>query len=117
MVMVIDDSGSLKVSDRAYDRRVAGVISGAGELRPGIVLGRTGAPGTRLPIALNGRTYCLVDADVAPIGVGDLLTTAPTPGHAMRADDPARAFGAVIGKALAPLAAGRGLIPLLVSLQ
>ena len=35
----------------------------------------------------------------------------------MKAADPARAFGAVIGKALRPLAAGRGLIPILVVLQ
>jgi hypothetical protein len=35
----------------------------------------------------------------------------------MKAADPARAFGAVIGKALAPLDGGRGLIPVLVALQ
>jgi len=49
--------------------------------------------------------------------VGDLLTTSPTPGHAMRADDPGRAFGAVLGKALRPLADGQGLVPILVALQ
>ena len=48
---------------------------------------------------------------------GDLLTTADTPGHAMRATDQHRAFGAVLGKAMAPLASGRGQIPILVSLQ
>jgi hypothetical protein len=31
--------------------------------------------------------------------------------------DPARAFGAVIGKALGPLVNDQGLIPILVSLQ
>jgi hypothetical protein len=35
----------------------------------------------------------------------------------MRAADPLLAFGAVIGKALAPLATGRGLVPILVALQ
>jgi hypothetical protein len=35
----------------------------------------------------------------------------------MRASDPLQAFGAVIGKALRPLAEGRGLIPILVALQ
>jgi hypothetical protein len=49
--------------------------------------------------------------------VGDLLTTAPTPGHAMKADDPLKAFGAVIGKALRPLPDGQGLIPVLIALQ
>jgi hypothetical protein len=35
----------------------------------------------------------------------------------MKAGDRDRAFGAVIGKALRPLAAGQGLIPILVALQ
>jgi hypothetical protein len=35
----------------------------------------------------------------------------------MKVAEPTRAFGAVIGKALAPLACGRGLLPILVSLQ
>jgi hypothetical protein len=58
-----------------------------------------------------------VDASYAPIEVGDLLTTAPTPGYAMKASDPLKAFGAVIGKALCPLKAGRGLVPILIALQ
>jgi hypothetical protein len=61
--------------------------------------------------------WCRAEADSGPIGIGDLLTTSGTPGHAMRAGDPGRAFGAVIGKALAGLASGRGLIPVLVALQ
>ena len=51
------------------------------------------------------------------IEIGDLLTTSPTPGHAMKADDPLKAFGTVIGKALRPLAAGQGLLPILIALQ
>jgi hypothetical protein len=35
----------------------------------------------------------------------------------MRAADPSRAFGAIIGKALAPLANILGLIPVLVTLR
>jgi hypothetical protein len=54
---------------------------------------------------------------VHPIEVGDLLTTSSCSGHAMKASDPFRAFGAVIGKALRPLASGRGKIPVLVALQ
>jgi hypothetical protein len=49
--------------------------------------------------------------------VGDLLTTSPTPGHAMKATDPLRAFGAVLGKALLPLRSGQGLIPVLIAMQ
>jgi hypothetical protein len=58
-----------------------------------------------------------VDAQYSSIDVGDLLTTSPTPGHAMKASDPLRAFGAVIGKALRPLGSGRGLIPILIALR
>jgi hypothetical protein len=49
--------------------------------------------------------------------VGDLLTTSPTLGHALRASDPTTAFGTVIGKALRPQATGEGMIPVLVALQ
>jgi hypothetical protein len=64
-----------------------------------------------------GKVFCKVDASYAPIVVGDLLTTSPTGGYAMKAVDPLRAFGTVIGKALRPLQKGRGLIPILVALQ
>ena len=35
----------------------------------------------------------------------------------MKAAEPLRAFGAVIGKALRPLNAGQALIPILIALQ
>ena len=117
MVLVIGSRDRLLRCSAAYDRRVAGVLSGAGDRRPGIILGTQAARRDRLPIALNGTVYCLVDASYAPVDPGDLLTTSDTPGHAMKAADSARAFGAVLGKALRPLAAGRELMPIIVSLQ
>jgi len=115
-VMVLAGDDQVQVSSEPYDRRVAGVVSGAGSYRPGLILdSRAGS--ARRPLALSGKVWCRVDADWGPVGIGDLLTTSPTPGHAMRADDPARAFGAVIGKALGGLAAGQGLVPVLVALQ
>lgn len=116
-VMVIDGDGALQPSQHAYDRCVAGVISGAGDLRPGITLGRQDKKAGRLPLALTGKVYCKVDADYGPVGVGDLLTTSPTCGHAMKATDSGKAFGTVIGKALRGLETGKGLIPILVALQ
>jgi hypothetical protein len=116
-VMILGPDGRLEISRSAYDRCVAGVISGAGSLRPGIVLGHNRESGRRLPLALNGRVFCKVDATSAPIRAGDLLTTSSLPGHAMKASDPLRAFGAVIGKALQPLETGTGAIPILVALQ
>lgn len=116
-VMVLGNEGALFESQHAYDTRVAGVISGAGDLKPGIILDKRQSPGNRQPVALMGKVFCKVDAQFGAIAVGDLLTTSPTPGHAMKTDDPLKAFGAVIGKALRPLAAGRGLIPILIALQ
>ena len=115
-VLVIGDGGRLRPCEGAYDRRVAGIVSGAGGTRPAIVLDN-GAEDTGVPVALNGKAWCKVDADDEPVEVGDLLTTSDTAGHAMKASDVTRYVGAVIGKALAPLAEGRGLVPVLVSLH
>jgi len=116
-VMVLGDEGALSESSEAYDRRVVGVISGAGDFKPAIVLDARRRPGNRQPIALMGKVFCKVDAHFGTISVGDLLTTSPTPGHAMAVGEPLRALGTIIGKALRPLSSGRGLIPILVTLR
>ena len=113
-VMVIGADGALEPCTTAYDARAAGVISGAGDLEPGLVLNEK-AGANRAAIALMGTVYCKVDAERASISAGDLLTTSNTPGHGMKAVDPERSFGAVIGKALRPLSRGTGLIPVLVA--
>ena len=116
-VIVLNDEGRLHHSNDAYDKRVAGVVSGAGQYKPGIILDRQPGTSLRQPIALMGKVFCRVDAQQSPIAVGDLLTTSQMPGHAMKAVDPIKAFGAVLGKALKPLEDGVGMIPILVSLQ
>jgi hypothetical protein len=116
-VMVLDDGGGLRACAGAYDHRVAGIVSGAGGYKPGLVLDARPSSRPRPVIALMGKVYCKVDAEYCAIHVGDLLTTSPTEGYAMKATDPRQAFGAVIGKAMAPLASGRGLIPVLAALQ
>jgi len=120
MVVSIDPegSGSLTVSSKAYDRTVAGIIAGAGDLKPGMLMGQQGtlAYGEH-PIVLNGRTYCYVDATKTPVKAGDLLTTSDVPGHAMKLTDIERAHGAIIGKAITSLESGRGLVLVLVCLQ
>lgn len=117
MVMVIEREGDLAPCTKAYDSHVAGVISGAGTCRPGLTLGANAEGEGHSLIALSGKVYCKVDANYAAIAVGDLLTTSPTLGHAMKATDSARAFGSIIGKALGGLEAGLGLVPIIVSLQ
>ncbi|MCR4267430.1 hypothetical protein [Nitratireductor sp. ZSWI3] len=116
-VMVFGEDGRLHPCAEAYDGRAAGVISGAGEYKPGLLLDSGRRGGNSLPLALAGKVYCKVDADVAAIQVGDLLTTAPTAGHAMKVEKREQALGAIIGKALQPLGQGKGLIPILVALQ
>lgn len=116
-VMVIGADGALHPSESAYDRRVVGVVSGAGSYRPAIVLDKQRGTADRRPIALMGKVFCKVDATSVPVQVGDLLVSAALPGHAMKATDTAAAFGAVVGKALQSLPHGRGLVPILVTLQ
>jgi hypothetical protein len=115
-VMVMQDAERLRPSNHAYDKKVAGIVSGAGK-GAGIVLGREPGTTRRRPIALAGRVNCKVDAQYGAVEVGDLLTTSWTPGHAMKVLDERAAFGAVIGKALAPLVKGQKLLPVLVALQ
>jgi hypothetical protein len=117
-VLVAGEDGRLSPCASAYDKAVVGIVSGAGDEQPGLVLGgaRPDA-GPSAPIALIGRAWCKVDAGHGAIAVGDMLTTSPTPGHAMIASDPARAPGTIIGKALGSCKEGRGMVPVLVTLQ
>jgi len=116
-VMVLDHVGALRMSDSTYDRRVVGVVSGAGGYMPAVILDCQAGRSGRRPLALMGKVYCKVDARPSPIEVGDLLTTSGVPGHAMKATDTTRSFGAILGKALEPLQRKRGFIPVLVALQ
>ena len=116
-VVSCDGEDDLRESREEYDKKVAGVVSGAGSCRPGIVLGKRPSTKTPVQVGLVGKVYCKVDAQYGAIRVGDLLTTSATPGHAMKAADAVRAFGAVIGKALRNHDTGLGMIPILIALQ
>ena len=134
-VLVIDAerSGLLKRSRTASDTAAFGVVAAD----PGVVLGAEqvsigetmGARGSELassdaanagetrqvPVAMTGLVKCKADASYGEIRPGDLLSTSPTPGHAMRVDDPQP--GTILGKALEPLEVGTGLIRILVTLR
>ena len=113
-----DQPGRLVTSTTAYDKTVAGVVSGAGGVKPGMLMGQAGtAADGKHAVALTGRVYCWMDADKGAIKPGDLITTSDTPGHGMKVKNHAKAQGAVIGKAMSPLAKGRGLVLVLVNLQ
>lgn len=120
LVVAIDPDhiGQLRIADKAYDRTVAGIISGAGGLQPGLTMQQPEVvQGETHPVALTGRVYVWADASFGAIQPGDLLTTSATPGHAMRVGDYALAQGAILGKAMSKLEAGKGLVLVLVSLQ
>jgi hypothetical protein len=125
-VVVIDRSNKkeVKKSSSASSPLVAGIISTkpafcAGGQNDGnkenpLSADQMKAKGYRM-LALAGQVPCKVSAENGPIEVGDLLTSSNTPGHAMKATDPK--IGTIIGKAMEPLASGKGTITVLVTLQ
>jgi hypothetical protein len=118
--VVILDSGKsnhITSSMKAYDTRVAGVISE----QPGIALGERGD--NKALVATTGRVLVKVDASRGPIQVGDLLVTSDIPGVAMKSEPvniggvEIHRPGTIVGKALEPLEKGSGKILVLLSLQ
>ncbi len=113
-----ENPGQLRLSRDAYDRRVAGIVSGAGGLNPGMIMTQNGTETNgNHPVSMTGRVYCQVDATHGPVVPGDLLTTSDTPGHAMKVIDYQKAQGAILGKAMGALKSGCGLVLVLVTLQ
>ena len=110
-------SGAVEKSSRPYDERVAGVYS----TRPGMLgadkQGATRVDSDDLPVAIVGVVPTKVSAENGPIQVGDLLTTASTPGYAMRCADRLKCLGASLGKAMEPLAEDKRTIKVLVTLR
>ena len=74
-----------------------------------------------VPVAMLGIVPTKVSAENGPIKPGDLLTTATTPGYAMKARPVVihgisiYPTGTILGKALQPLNTGRGLIEVLIA--
>lgn len=109
-VVVFDEQeDAVRLCESEGDSRVIGIAS----TDPASIMGSGEGPAA---IALCGRVPCNVDADIAPIRVGDLLTTSPTKGHAQKILDASKTAGAIIGKALGSLEKGKGTITVLVAL-
>jgi len=120
MVVSIDPEvpGRLKVCAEAYDKKVAGIISGAGGVNPGLMMGDDGTIASGdYPVALSGRVYVNASDINGEIEPGDFLTTASRSGYAMKVKDHKKAQGAIIGKAMTGLEEGEGLVLVLVTLQ
>ncbi|MFK7884172.1 MAG: hypothetical protein AB8F26_08340 [Phycisphaerales bacterium] len=118
-LLVIDpeNPGKLMCSSDAYDMKVAGVVSGAGGVNPGLKLGQEGVMDGEISVSMTGRVYVKASAENGAIQPGDLLTTSTLLGHAMKATDRDRSGGAVVGKAMSSLDADTGLVLVLVNLQ
>jgi hypothetical protein len=118
-VIVIDPNrpGKFAKSDRAYSKLVAGVFS----TKPGLVGRRLTFERTdkaaEVPMAMVGIVPTKVTAENGPIEPGDLLVSSSKPGYAMKGSDGSRLTGAVLGKALAPLSSGDGVIEVMISIQ
>ena len=118
-VVVIDEEnpGKLKLSGEAYDKKVAGIVSGADGIQPGISMLQEDMLEAGKNVALSGRVYVKANNSAGDIEPGDLLTTSPIPGEAMKASDHDRAQGAILGKAMTGLKERTGKVLVLVTLQ
>lgn len=120
-VLVIDPSSNRKValSQQAYSTLVAGIYS----TKPGVLASPHAVAASDLtrsedvPLAVIGIVPTKVTAANGPIHRGDLLVTSNQAGYAMKGTDRGRMTGAIVGKALEPLAKGNGVIQVLITLQ
>jgi hypothetical protein len=118
MVVAIDEKnpGKLCVAKGAYNPCLAGVVSGANQLKAGVVMSRE--TGSGHAVALSGRVWVYCDATKKEIKPGTMLTSANEPGYAMPVLDHKKAQGAILGKAMTGLKKGeKGMVLVLVNLQ
>ena len=130
LVMHPESKGARRLCNRIADPSVVGIAGGestcideerlaeggAVELEQPVTTDVDSKPSLCVPIASVGSVVaCKVDAGYGAIEIGDLLTTSPTPGHAMRSYD--QAPGTIVAKALEALDAGTGVIQVLVMLR
>ena len=118
-VLVIDPSaeGKFLRSSQPYSTAVMGIYS----TNPGVVGRRQTTDKSHMkaevPMAMVGVVPTKVNTEGGAIKPGDLLVTSSTPGYAMRGSDRSQLTGAIIGKALGHLDAGKGVIEVAVSIQ
>ncbi len=109
-VVIIGEGGVLTRTRKAYDHKVAGIISTS----PTIVMGEEGK-GKKL-LALSGVVPCKAEAIKEEIRPGDLLVTSSVSGYARKAEKVLS--GTILGKALEGLKQGeKGMIMVLVGLE
>jgi len=108
----------------AHDPEIQGSTISEKESNGSLMGGMTIAPGSYLSVVTLGAYEVIrVDASYGAIHPGDLLTSSPNPGYAMKAQ-PVNVSGVefyrpgtIIGRALGGLEFGQGTIPVFVSLN
>jgi hypothetical protein len=105
----------------------SGLVAGVYSTKPSVLaVGDRGVDASlsgTAPVAMLGIVPTKVSAENGAIRPGDLLTTAGTPGYAMKARPVVVGgvaiypTGTILGKALAPLATGRGTIEVLLMMR
>lgn len=109
-------AGGFIKSAQPYSTLIGGVYA----TRPGVVGRRQPKDKPKddeVPMAMVGIVPTKVSTENGAIHIGDLLVSSSTPGYAMKGTDHERLTGAVLGKALATLESGKGMIEVLISLQ
>jgi hypothetical protein len=124
-VLAIDpqNGNEVRLSDHPDSQLVVGVYS----TKPSVLAVGNHSIGDSLagnvPVGMLGIIPTNVSAENGPVKPGDLLTTAAIPGYAMKAKPVVIGgvsiypTGAILGKALQPLDASRGVIDVLVTLR
>lgn len=112
-----NDIHNYKTSQKAYQKGIVGIVSGANGVKHGMLLEQDDALAGNTKVAIAGRVYVKATAQNGAIKAGDMLTSSDKAGFAMKATSQRKAFGAVVGKALTSLESGEGFVLVLVGLQ
>ena len=109
-------AGALTLSNTAYDKKVIGIISGANDVRTGMIMGQKGSIADgEYPVAITGRVYAYATNVNGKIEAGDLLTTSEKAGYLMKVTDKEKAFGSVVGKAMTTLDKESGFVLVVIT--
>jgi hypothetical protein len=116
LVISTRNDRTVELSDEPYSTRVIGVYA----TKPGVLLTERDSDSSLddlVPMGVVGVIPTKVSTENGPIRRGDLLVSAGTPGHAMKADPLEIEFGSVIGKALEDFDGESGMINVFVNVK
>ncbi len=112
-----NDIRNYKTTDKAYQKGIVGIVSGANGVKHGMLLEQEDALAGNTKVAIAGRVYVKATAQNGSIKAGDLLTSSDKSGYAMKSTNRRKERGAIVGKALTSLDKGEGFVLVLVGLQ